>query len=183
MITSRECVDCGVAIVARRVTKRYCARCKKQRDDKAKRAYDAKTDRTEYLREYRIKNREHIQAQGAEYWIKNREKLRAFSAVRRKTDHGRKLRRQHENKRRAIKRAVAVEELPIDYINILFEQQAGMCFLCHSELQDDNHIEHKTPLSRGGAHAMDNLGLAHAECNMSKGTMTHAEWFFGRQAA
>ena len=95
---------------------------------------------------------------------------------------GRAAARRSWSKRHARVRGAATEPLPFDFIDILFKQQAGLCYLCCEELSSDNgfHLEHRTPLSRGGAHAMDNFGLAHAICNLTKSTMTHAEWFFGR---
>ncbi len=85
-------------------------------------------------------------------------------------------------KRRALERGAATQSLPSNYIDILFKRQAGLCYLCCEELPfgGNFHLEHKTPLSRGGAHVMDNFGVAHATCNLTKSTMTHAEWFFGR---
>ncbi len=54
------------------------------------------------------------------------------------------------------------------------------CRYCGVELDaDDWHLEHRTPLVRGGSNRLDNLGLSCARCNLSKGALTEAE-FRGR---
>jgi 5-methylcytosine-specific restriction endonuclease McrA len=52
------------------------------------------------------------------------------------------------------------------------------CFYCKKEVDEkDRHIDHKIPLSRGGAHAVKNLCCACSACNMKKHTRTHREFF------
>ncbi len=54
------------------------------------------------------------------------------------------------------------------------------CRYCGAALDADNwHLEHLTPLVRGGSNRLDNLGLSCAGCNLSKGALTEAE-FRGR---
>jgi 5-methylcytosine-specific restriction endonuclease McrA len=51
------------------------------------------------------------------------------------------------------------------------------CYYCKRRgRKRDFHIDHKTPLSRGGSHALENLCLACAECNIAKHTMTEEEF-------
>jgi 5-methylcytosine-specific restriction endonuclease McrA len=38
------------------------------------------------------------------------------------------------------------------------------------------HLDHATPLSRGGDHSIDNLVPACGECNLKKGTKTMDEF-------
>ena len=38
------------------------------------------------------------------------------------------------------------------------------------------HMDHLTPLSRGGSHALENLAPACGRCNMQKATKTYDEW-------
>ena len=52
-----------------------------------------------------------------------------------------------------------------------------ICFYCNTKiLSTDCHLEHKVPISRGGDNSSDNLVLACAPCNLSKGTKTHVEF-------
>jgi len=53
---------------------------------------------------------------------------------------------------------------------------AGSCYLCGDPLNGDRQIDHKTPLKRGGAHALSNLGAACSYCNEAKGDMTEKEF-------
>jgi len=49
--------------------------------------------------------------------------------------------------------------------NLLLERDGGNCWLCEHPLENDCTLEHKTPLSRGGTWAFNNLALAHRACN------------------
>lgn len=55
----------------------------------------------------------------------------------------------------------------------LWEQTALHCYLCLCPVDSPNppaaHIDHITPLSRGGTHCLTNLAIVHAECNLGKG--------------
>lgn len=55
------------------------------------------------------------------------------------------------------------------------EQQGG-CFYCRVPLFGGYHVEHKTPLSRGGADKLANICLACPPCNLRKGTLTAEEF-------
>lgn len=51
------------------------------------------------------------------------------------------------------------------------------CYYCSTVLLPEQaHIEHKTPVSRGGTNSRANLVLACAACNLSKGRKTEAEF-------
>jgi 5-methylcytosine-specific restriction endonuclease McrA len=50
------------------------------------------------------------------------------------------------------------------------------CYLCRLPVALDFQIDHKRPIARGGRHALDNLGVAHAECNERKGLMDAEEY-------
>ena len=51
------------------------------------------------------------------------------------------------------------------------------CYLCLSPISfGKDHLEHKTPLSRGGTHYYNNLAVACQSCNLSKGNKTLKEY-------
>lgn len=62
----------------------------------------------------------------------------------------------------------------------MFEDQNELCAYCGIRLfwniKGDIHLEHIEPLSRGGSNNPDNLCLSCADCNLSKGNKTLAEW-------
>lgn len=51
------------------------------------------------------------------------------------------------------------------------------CYLCGEiTRQGERHIEHKTPLSRGGPHTFENVAIACVACNLTKGNKTVEEF-------
>lgn len=47
---------------------------------------------------------------------------------------------------------------------------ATTCAICGREMSDqDKSLDHKVPISRGGAHTIENLQVAHLRCNQRKG--------------
>lgn len=48
-------------------------------------------------------------------------------------------------------------------------------------LAGKDHLEHKTPLSRGGSNEKRNLGVSCQRCNLKKGTKTELEYKEGVQ--
>lgn len=55
-------------------------------------------------------------------------------------------------------------------IRLVHNWESRICGICHKSIEDDYHIDHIVPLSRGGGHRTDNLQLAHPYCNQSKFT-------------
>lgn len=59
----------------------------------------------------------------------------------------------------------------------IIERDASTCYLCGKICDlDEIHLDHEIPLSRGGAHVAENVRVACAPCNLSKGAMTSAEY-------
>jgi HNH endonuclease len=54
----------------------------------------------------------------------------------------------------------------------MYESQQGLCAYCDCELNGDYHVEHMTPLSRGGMHDWSNIALACPTCNLRKNAKT-----------
>jgi len=68
-----------------------------------------------------------------------------------------------------------------DEIKELAHQQENKCYYCgklffNGNLIFDRHIEHKTPLSRGGTNDVSNIVLSCSKCNRIKHTKTHDEF-------
>ena len=51
---------------------------------------------------------------------------------------------------------------------VLFEKQKGVCPICGLLFQGRPQLDHKLPLSKGGAHSINNVQFTHAFCNLSK---------------
>lgn len=74
--------------------------------------------------------------------------------------------RDAAKKRRALKRGVVVET--VNRADVI-ERYGLTCYLCTMEIDpDEAHVDHVTPLSRGGAHGMSNVRPTHERCNLRK---------------
>ena len=75
--------------------------------------------------------------------------------------------RKAEGTRRARKLSQFVEE--VDPLTV-YKMHGGMCGICKGFVsQDDFHVDHKVPLSKGGSHGYVNVQPSHPFCNLSKG--------------
>lgn len=55
--------------------------------------------------------------------------------------------------------------------------QGGECIYCTSKLDEaKSHLDHRTPLARGGTNSQENLQLLCARCNAEKHAKTHTEY-------
>lgn len=59
---------------------------------------------------------------------------------------------------------------------LLWLLQDGLCLYCSRPLEDRGHIDHMTPLSRGGSNHPSNICWACVSCNLSKGQRTAEEF-------
>lgn len=58
----------------------------------------------------------------------------------------------------------------------IIERDGGRCHACGKKCRDDEiHLDHLVPLARGGTHAPENLAVACARCNLSRGARGEAQ--------
>lgn len=131
---------------------------------------------------YREKNRERIAATKAEWTRLNPDCNRKASEAYRKrnreacgdriknwkarnTDLIRLQTRQQQRKRRALVRGCRVGR--VDYPAI-YKRDRGICHLC-GKTPEKYHFDHVIPISKGGPHTAENIKVACAFCNLSKG--------------
>lgn len=77
-----------------------------------------------------------------------------------------------EAARNATRKAAMKIGLRQQYVSrrFIYDRDHGTCHLCGERRPfDDFHLDHITPLARGGTHTADNLAVACPSCNMSKG--------------
>lgn len=55
-----------------------------------------------------------------------------------------------------------------------------LCVYCGKPCHTDYHLDHITPLSKGGTHTVDNFAIACPFCNISKGAKTLIIWMAQR---
>lgn len=79
----------------------------------------------------------------------------------------RRMKSNHEAKRRAAKQTTEVE--PIDRMAV-YERDQGRCGICGDPVDVRAfHLDHVIPLCKGGPHTYANVQVAHPLCNIRKG--------------
>jgi 5-methylcytosine-specific restriction endonuclease McrA len=137
------------------------------RDNASTAAYVKKNKaaRKRWLANYRCRNRKRLSLAGKLY--------------RQKNPHSHT---QSEAKRRALARQLTIgsKEAIRAVYRLCASAQAIPCAYCGTATaKGGRHVEHKMPLSRGGAHSADNLAIACPDCNLRKGTLTAEEFAEG----
>lgn len=142
---------------------------------------------------WRASNPERHKRNGGTWYLNNRQrKADAGTAwVAANPDKIRAIRRRYRQnhpdyditqavRRRSRKKAALVD--PHVTVSWLRSRDGDGCYYCGAVLvfegnvPDRAHLEHKTPLSRGGKHSESNCVLACRTCNQSKYTMTETEF-------
>ena len=124
---------------------------------------------------YRDKNKEDRNAYCREWYKDNKESVIKRNAIYFKTTKGKQIKAVAEAKRRGAEGSFTVQD-----IKDLYAIQGGRCYYCSVDIEGGYHIEHMTPLSRGGKNDVSNICLACAPCNCRKHTKT-AEEFQGER--
>jgi len=174
---------------------KYAARNKRWRSDnrdKIASYLDGKKDVIhEQGKAWRSKNKSHLALKQRQYRAEKPEIVKRIESKRVITDERRAKanayrkewraknpdkEQQYYQKRRAIKVGGDLTESEI------LEQrklQQGKCHYCGSCLDNNGrgHIDHKTPLSRGGRNTKSNIVIACSNCNLNKGIKTEEEYF------
>lgn len=90
--------------------------------------------------------------------------------------------RYRAHNRNRWQRMRAAGDLPLVYLSAVRRVQRGLCFYCDQPLGEGRatHIEHLTPVSRGGANEWDNLVYSCQPCNNSKRSKTLMEFAIHR---
>ena len=110
------------------------------------------------------------------YALQNHERLKAYKAQYRKTTEGKAVYHAAHQKRRALKRGV--DEIGSTKAVKALLLRATECAYCMSPFGEQlpATLDHKTALSRGGSHSIDNLTAACGPCNRRKGTRGYDEF-------
>jgi len=156
------CVVCGG--VERTVAGYHCTVCKKIKDA-ARYTDSTKLQKHKiYQKQWRISNADSEAVRRKKWSIDNPEKELANK-------------RANENKRRVRKLKVVSDQINDSKIKELFAEQWGTCYWCFAPLTD-YHLDHITPISRGGTDLISNLCLACVKCNLQKHNKLPIEWYF-----
>ena len=71
-------------------------------------------------------------------------------------------------------------KLPRGFVAKLFSLQRRKCAICIASISKGYHLDHVTPLSRGGIHAPGNVQLLCANCNLRKAAKDPIEYMQSR---
>lgn len=67
--------------------------------------------------------------------------------------------------------------IPKNLRKSVIERDGYYCVYCDDDLKDQEiHLDHIIPESRGGTTTRDNLQVTCRKCNLSKGTLSEAEF-------
>jgi len=155
-----------------------------------------------YDKAYREANKEKVAAKDKAYYQANRkaelsrmkayreahkEEAAAYKKAYLQTEAGKKIGRQSQRKRRAMKASVNEHFTKVDEAETLnkFNHQ---CFRCGMTAEDHKakwnesiHIDHLYPLSEGNALTQNNAIILCKSCNASKGAKNPSEFFTIKQ--
>ena len=146
--------------------KRYHAENREQIAERYKQYYAENQDRRqEYAKQYHIENRDGLAVKQKQY----------------RKDHSEEISRKNA-KRRAIKSKATIG----DHADIVaWEKQwrskkTVTCHWCSKRIKTaDVHVDHVVPLSKGGAHSVENLCVSCETCNLSKHAKLPDVWNAG----
>jgi 5-methylcytosine-specific restriction endonuclease McrA len=125
-----------------------------------------------------------IRARDRARYAANAEAVKQRGLARRAADPAgyreRKLELKHARRAKMVGRYTAED------IAAIVNEQDGCCYYCGRALSRDRkerHVDHMTPVSRGGTNWPDNIAVACADCNLRKGALTADEFLLRRRAA
>lgn len=82
------------------------------------------------------------------------------------------------SKRRALKKQASVNLASIkQFVLSVKSKKTVKCYYCTRRVRSNSiHFDHIVPLSKGGAHSVDNLCVSCADCNLKKHDKTPQAW-------
>ena len=140
-----------------------------------------------YAKAFRERHAEKVRADDRarrrERWLENPEKERERERLRFRrrnaknpVPHRLKSRRgNHKRRQLKYQNTNGVHYTALD-VQVQFKAQRGRCWWCGESLDDEYHIDHRIPLSRGGNNTAENICLTCAECNLTKSNKLPWEW-------
>jgi len=129
-----------------------------------------------YWRVRYTKNRGKLLEQKREYHQRNKHKRSAYRKKYKNTINGRIIIRLNNLKRKSKIKRVSDGSINHGAIMKKLVEQNMKCVYCPKNIKINFHIDHKTPLIRGGKHTISNAQLLCPPCNLRKKHRTHREF-------
>ena len=117
--------------------------------------------------QYRQNNKEKIAQRCKKYYQENKERCKMIGKI------------SNTKRRLLLKKAgpLTLKRIQRVYEDNIKKFGTLTCYLCFIKIKfGEDSIEHKTPLSRGGDNAYENLRVAHFKCNCKKYNKTEEEY-------
>jgi 5-methylcytosine-specific restriction endonuclease McrA len=155
---------------------------KDKRSESQRRFRERNPERSkEIKRKWAENNPDKVVQKNARYYIENRDVVKSRNDKYNKK-HPEKKRARVEKRRKLSKQAEG--NFTENDLKIMYEEQEHRCAYCGItifwNIPNDIHIDHIQPLSKGGSNWPNNLCLACADCNLSKGEKSIEEWMLVR---
>lgn len=175
-----RCATCGESIAERHTGAKYCGRICFGATARQRTGYrvDLRKSPRSILLRWGFTNPHPRGSKQYDHWkyLANQEErriqAREYGYGRSDANAAKRLRR------RAWRKGVDSRVVTQADIATIRRRQNGKCYYCGGETVE-MHIDHVVPLSRGGRHAIGNLVLACASCNVSKSDSLLVEWRHG----
>lgn len=148
---------------------------------------EAKEKRKKYLERYREENKEEIKEKLQKYYKENKEEFKEKfqkyykenseqllkkASEYKKTKDGKVSSRASTSKRRNASLDNSDGTITKYSLDTLLQIQNNQCFYCKKDLSlltdREVHLDHYTPLSKGGAHSITNVVWSCSSCNLQK---------------
>ena len=136
----------------------------KNKESITKRCKEYYINNKQVKKEYAERNRDKINAKRREYYFNNKNLFREKQREYRKTEKGKIVHKNSINKRRA---KIRVGRVRTEDLQLLIKN-SKTCYWCNTKLNNDYHIDHYIPLSKGGIHTIDNIVISCPDCNLEK---------------
>jgi len=120
-----------------------------------------------------LKNSDNMQAYGHAWYEANKDRRKLSVAAWQQANRDKM--RSYDHSRR-VRELNAEGHFSDEDIQRLYTEQSAICYYCNCSIINEYHIEHKTPLCRGGTNWPDNICLSCPHCNLSKGSKTEEEF-------
>lgn len=124
-------------------------------------------------KEWQNKNREKVRAENRNYYLKNKEKCRnmVLNWVKNNPEAVRAILLNRLSRKRNADGSFSKKDI-LEKLNL----QNNKCVYCQCDVSKIYHVDHITPLYRGGSNWAENLQILCPSCNCSKGAKTHDEF-------
>ena len=132
---------------------------------------------TEKVKQYQQDNKEKIANREKQYYLTHKEHFAEYFKQWTQTPAGKASMKANDHNRRTLTKGLTKAIVQCAYKDNIKKYGVLTCCLCFKPIiNNDDSLEHATPLIRQGTNDYNNLGIAHKSCNSQKHTMTKEEW-------